>query len=196
MADAGLTPAQLASVYRFNGFYGRGDEGQGETIGLIEYALADEQAVSGYEACTGASLTVEYVPTGSPPKQTNAEVAADIEVVAALAPKATVVVYESNQAGTGPRTVAAGRFGHGGRRAARRHLLVLGLVRAGHGPGQFLLPVRGGSVRGGRHSGPDRPGRLGRQRLGGMRAGHGQQRPGRQRSRFRPHGHRRGRYGQ
>ena len=101
MADAGLTPAQLASVYRFNGFYGRGDEGQGETIGLIEYALADEQAVSGYEACTGASLTVEYVPTGSPPKQTNAEVAADIEVVAALAPKATVVVYESNQAGTG-----------------------------------------------------------------------------------------------
>jgi hypothetical protein len=101
IADAGLTPAQLASVYRFNGFYGRGDEGQGETIGLIEYALADEQAVSDYEACTGASLTVDYVPTGSPPKQTNAEVAADIEVVAALAPKATVVVYESNQAGTG-----------------------------------------------------------------------------------------------
>ncbi len=101
MADAGLTPAELAAAYGFNGFYSRGDEGQGETIGLIEYALADTQAVSGYETCTGASLTIDYVPTGAPPKQTNAEVAADIEVVAALAPKATVVVYESNQAGTG-----------------------------------------------------------------------------------------------
>ncbi|MGA3219155.1 MAG: S53 family peptidase, partial [Acidimicrobiales bacterium] len=101
MADAGLTPSQLASAYDFNGFYDRGDEGQGETIGLIEYALPDPQAVLDYEACTGADLTIDYVPTGSPPKQTNAEVAADIEVVAALAPKATVVVYESNQAGTG-----------------------------------------------------------------------------------------------
>ena len=101
MADAGLTPAQLAAAYGFNGFYSRGDEGQGETIGLIEYALPDTQAIAGYEACTGASLTIDYVPTGAPPKQTNAEVAADVEVVAALAPKATVVVYESNQAGTG-----------------------------------------------------------------------------------------------
>ncbi|MGO9657063.1 MAG: protease pro-enzyme activation domain-containing protein [Acidimicrobiales bacterium] len=101
MAAAGLTPSQLASAYGFNGFYDRGDEGQSETIGLIEYALPDPQAVSDYEACTGADLTIDYVPTGSPPKQTNAEVAADIEVVAALAPKATVVVYESNQAGTG-----------------------------------------------------------------------------------------------
>jgi hypothetical protein len=101
MGNAGLTPSELASAYGFNGFYSRGDEGQGETIGLIEYALPDTQAVSGYEACTGAALVIDYVPTGSPPKQTNPEVAADIEVVAALAPKATVVVYESNQAGTG-----------------------------------------------------------------------------------------------
>ena len=101
MANAGLTPSQLASVYGFNGFYNRGDQGQGETIGLIEYALGDSQAVSEYEACTGAALTIYYVPTGSPPTQTNTEVAADLQVVAALAPKATVVVYESNQAGTG-----------------------------------------------------------------------------------------------
>ena len=101
MADAGLTPAQLAAAYGFNGFYSRGDKGQGETIGLIEYALPDTQAILGYEACTGASPTIHYVPTDAPPKQTNPEVAADIEVVAALAPKATVVVYESNQAGTG-----------------------------------------------------------------------------------------------
>jgi hypothetical protein len=101
MAGNGLTPAQLQKVYGFSGFYDNGDEGQGQTIGLIEYALADTRAVSTFEACTGASLTVDYDPTSSPPRQKDAEVAADVEVVAALAPKATVVVYESNQQGTG-----------------------------------------------------------------------------------------------
>jgi hypothetical protein len=101
MAGAGLTPSQLASVYGFNGFYAQGNEGQGETIGLIEYALADTRAVSGFEQCTGAALTIDYVPTDTPPKETNPEVSADLQVIAALAPRATVVVYESDQSGTG-----------------------------------------------------------------------------------------------
>ena len=101
LANNGLTPAQLQSVYGLSGLYGGGYQGQGETIGLIEYALADTRAVTTYQACTGASLAVDYVPTGAPPRKTNAEVAADIEVIAAPAPKATVVVYELNQQGTG-----------------------------------------------------------------------------------------------
>jgi len=101
LANNGLTPAQLQSAYGLSGLYGGGYQGQGQTIGLIEYALADTRSVTTYEACTGASLGVDYVPTSAPPRTTNAEVAADIEVIAALAPKATVVVYESNQQGTG-----------------------------------------------------------------------------------------------
>ena len=101
MAGAGLTPAQLDTAYGFGGFDAAGDEGAGETIGLVEYALPDKQAIAPYEACTGASLTIDYVPTSSLPGNTDPEVAADIEVVAALAPKATVVVYESSQQGTG-----------------------------------------------------------------------------------------------
>jgi kumamolisin len=69
MAGAGLTSSQLASAYGFNGFYNRGDEGQGETIGLIEYALGDTQAVSQYEQCIGAALNVDYVPTATPPNK-------------------------------------------------------------------------------------------------------------------------------
>jgi hypothetical protein len=101
MAGVGLTPAQLDAAYGFTGFDAAGNEGLGETIGLVEYALPDKPAIAPYEACTGASLTIYYVPTTSLPTTTDPEVAADIEVIAALAPKATVVIYESSQQGTG-----------------------------------------------------------------------------------------------
>ncbi len=101
MAGQGLTPAQLDRIYGFSGFDQRGDQGQGETIGLIEYGLPDTRAVVNYEACAGASLSIEYVPTSSAPTQVDTEVAADLEVVAALAPKANVVVYEASLQGTG-----------------------------------------------------------------------------------------------
>ena len=101
LAGNGLSPAQLQNVYGLSGLYNSGYQGQGQTIGLIEYALADTRAVTTFEGCVGASLTVDYVPTSAPPRTTDAEVAADVEVIAALAPKATVVVYESNQQGTG-----------------------------------------------------------------------------------------------
>ena len=101
MANAGLSPAQLAAAYRFTGFYDRGDQGQGQTIAFIEYALPDRPAIAAFQACTGSALTVDYDPTTTPPTQIDPEVAADVEVIAALAPKATVVLYESNQSGTG-----------------------------------------------------------------------------------------------
>jgi hypothetical protein len=101
LASEGLTPAQLNGIYGFSGFDERGDQGQGETIGLIEYGLADTPAVASYEACAGASLSVQYVPTNSAPTQVDTEVAADLEVIAALAPKANVVVYEASMQGTG-----------------------------------------------------------------------------------------------
>ena len=100
MAGQGLTPAQLDTAYGLSGFDARGDQGQGETIGLIEYGLPDTSAIAGYEACTGATLSVDYVRASSAPTQVDTEVAADVEVIAALAPKASVVVYEASQQGT------------------------------------------------------------------------------------------------
>ncbi|HTT90555.1 MAG TPA: S53 family peptidase [Acidimicrobiales bacterium] len=101
MAGEGLTPAELNRIYGLSGFDQRGDQGQGETIGLIEYGLPDMKAIASYEACTGASLSIHYVPTSSAPTQVDTEVAADLEVIAALAPKANVVVYEASLQGTG-----------------------------------------------------------------------------------------------
>ena len=100
LSSEGLTPAQLDSAYGLSGFDARGDQGQGETIGLIEYGLPDTPAIAGYEACTGATLSIDYVPANSAPTQIDTEVAADVEVIAALAPKASVVIYEASQQGT------------------------------------------------------------------------------------------------
>ena len=91
----------LEEAYQLKGFYQLGDKGQGETIGLIEYSLADRAAINTFDACIGAPLTVYYDPTAQPPTQPQSEAAADVEVVAAIAPKATVQLYESNQSGTG-----------------------------------------------------------------------------------------------
>ncbi|HTW09032.1 MAG TPA: S53 family peptidase [Acidimicrobiales bacterium] len=101
MPYVGLTPAQLQSIYGFAPFYNDGDLGQGTTVGFIEYALADVPAIATFQKCVGSSVNVTYVTTSGPPTQVNSEAAADVEVIAALAPKANVVVYESNQAGTG-----------------------------------------------------------------------------------------------
>jgi hypothetical protein len=116
MAGAGMSPPELAAAYGFQGFYAKGDYGQGQTIGLIEYALADIPAISVFQSCVGSSLSVSYDPTASPPKQADSEVAADVEVVAALAPRANVVVYESDQSGTGlaPWELAVSGAGPGG----------------------------------------------------------------------------------
>jgi hypothetical protein len=99
--QVGLSPAELASAYGLSSFYAKGYQGAGQTIGLIEYALPDAAAISTFEQCVGASITVDYDPTSSPPSTVDPEVAADVEVIAALAPQATVAVYESSQAGTG-----------------------------------------------------------------------------------------------
>lgn len=101
MPAAGMTPSQLEQAYRLSGFYQRFDQGQGATIGLVEYALADTAAVAHYQACAGSEVQVTYDPSPSPPSQVDAEVAADIEVIAAMAPRARVVVYQSDQSGTG-----------------------------------------------------------------------------------------------
>lgn len=91
-----LTPSQLSAVYGLDGFYAHGQMGQGEAVGLIEYALADKAAIQAFQACTGSSATVQYIRTQPTALLVDPEVAADVEVVAALAPRATVDVYEGD----------------------------------------------------------------------------------------------------
>jgi len=91
-----LTPGQLSALYGFDGFYAHDQMGQGEVMGLIEYAEPDAAAVQAFQACTGSSVTVHYVRARATNVLIDPEVAADVEVVAALAPQATVDVYEGD----------------------------------------------------------------------------------------------------
>jgi hypothetical protein len=93
----GMSASQLDTAYSLGGFRADGDRGEGKTIGLIEYAYGDSNAPALYEQCSGAALTVNYLwDLAQPPSAPNPEIDADIEVVAAVAPHATVNVYEAS----------------------------------------------------------------------------------------------------
>lgn len=96
-----LTSAQLAEVYGLDGFYSRGDQGQGQTVGLIEYALPDKAAVTTFEACTGSTASITYLKAPDQPLLIDPEVATDIEVVAGLAPRANIDAYVGTSWGSG-----------------------------------------------------------------------------------------------
>jgi subtilase family serine protease len=93
-----MDPADLASAYKLSGFYAKSDNGQDQTVGLIEYDSFDQQAVSMWAQCLGISPTV-YVnadTTFPPPSSAQTiEATSDIETLMGLAPAANIAVYES-----------------------------------------------------------------------------------------------------
>ena len=100
------TATELASTYGLSSLYGGGRTGAGESIGLFElegYAAAD---VAAYQACYGTHVPITDVPVdGGALATTNpaGEATLDIEVVAGLAPGASIQVYLGpNDGGAGP----------------------------------------------------------------------------------------------
>jgi Pro-kumamolisin, activation domain/Putative Ig domain/Bacterial Ig-like domain (group 3) len=97
------TADQIASAYQFSNLYGNGDEGAGQTIAVYELEPNSTSDIAAYQSCYGTSTSVDYVPVdggaGSGPG--SGEAALDIEDVIGLAPKATVLVYQGPNNGTG-----------------------------------------------------------------------------------------------
>jgi subtilase family serine protease len=94
------TPDQIASAYQFSGLYAAGDFGAGQTIALTEYGEPYAPAdIAAYQACfnTHATLIKEPIEGGPGPYHgdTGEEAILDIDVVAGLAPAATILVYEA-----------------------------------------------------------------------------------------------------
>ncbi len=102
-----FTTDQLAQAYGLTSQYANGNFGQGETIGLYELAPYLSSDVATYDQCYGVSPTIKNVNIDGGPCaglsgsscQPDAEPTLDIEEIASLAPKATIVVYQSNQNG-------------------------------------------------------------------------------------------------
>jgi kumamolisin len=93
-----ITPTKARSGYNLTTDISDGYNGSGETIGLVEFSAYTASDVAKYNSnySLGASVpTVVKVSGGTTDKSGEVEDELDIEVANALAPKATVDVYEA-----------------------------------------------------------------------------------------------------
>lgn len=93
-----LTMNFWASYYGMTPLYDLGDLGQGQRIALLELEPNLPSDISAFESCYGVSTPVNYIPvdgglpSGSGPAS---EAVLDIDILAALAPGATIDVYQA-----------------------------------------------------------------------------------------------------
>ncbi len=102
--SGGWTFNQLAAAYGVDGLYRHGALGQGETIALFELEPFETSDIETFDSCYfGAAntaamlqrLSVLKVDGGVPPGPGSGEAALDVEDISALAPRATIDVYEA-----------------------------------------------------------------------------------------------------
>lgn len=92
----GYTANQIARAYGFAPLYQAGDLGQGQQVGLVEFAGFAQTDVQAYLACFGLRTQITMVPVGGGAKvgPGTSEATIDIEDLAGLAPDAGITVYE------------------------------------------------------------------------------------------------------
>jgi hypothetical protein len=95
---------EFADYYGMSQLYGLGDLGKGERIGLMEFEPDLPGDISAYEACYAISTPVNYISVdgGAGTGDGSGEAALDIEILAGLAPDATIDVYQA------PNTISEG----------------------------------------------------------------------------------------
>jgi len=105
----GYLANQIAQAYDVDPYYQEGDEGQGQTIALLELEPNNAEDIDAYQGCYGTNATVNYIAVdgginGSGTDTTDpgaGEAALDIEQIVGLAPKATIDVYQAPNTETG-----------------------------------------------------------------------------------------------
>jgi pro-kumamolisin-like protein/IPT/TIG domain-containing protein len=100
----GWTADQLASAYGLSSLYDAGRVGAGQQVGIFELAPYVPGDIAAYQSCFGTSASVTDVPVdGGATSGAIDEADLDIEVVAGLAPSASISVFSGpNNGGTGP----------------------------------------------------------------------------------------------
>jgi subtilase family serine protease len=107
----GYTVQQQAALYGLSTAWAAGDTGAGQTIGVYELSSFDTSDVNTYLSCYALTPTIDTVDVdGGPSTNDNAgdapdEATLDVEESAALAPGATIEVYQGTQSGAGPTDI-------------------------------------------------------------------------------------------
>jgi kumamolisin len=100
----GYLANQIAQAYGLDSFYANGDEGQGQTIALLELEPNKATDIDTYQGCYGTHATVNYIAvdgglngdgTTDTTDPGEGEAALDIEQIIGLAPQATIDVYQA-----------------------------------------------------------------------------------------------------
>ena len=101
------SPTAMADVYGYSRLLESGVRGQGVTVAVEEWEAPDPGAIAAYESCVGSQSKVTYVAgdTGaqeqpSPTNFVGVETAIDIEAIASVAPRASIIDYEGRDAET------------------------------------------------------------------------------------------------
>jgi hypothetical protein len=105
----GYLANQIAQAYQLTPFYQEGDEGQGQTIALLELEPNSANDIAAYQGCYQTHATVNYVAVDGGVSGTgidttdpgSGEAALDIEQIVGLAPRATIDVYQAPNNVTG-----------------------------------------------------------------------------------------------
>ena len=94
------TATQLAQTYGISSLYGQGRTGAGQTVAIFELEPYTASDIAAYQECYGTDVPVTDTPVDGGPDvlKQSGEAALDIEMVAGLAPGASIDVY------TGPDT--------------------------------------------------------------------------------------------
>ncbi|HEY5110880.1 MAG TPA: protease pro-enzyme activation domain-containing protein [Acidimicrobiales bacterium] len=114
--SVGFSVQQQANLYGLSSAWAAGDTGAGQTIAVYELANYDSSDVSTFFNCYGLTpvmttpINVDGGPIASDNTTVNGsappeEATLDIEEVAALAPSATIEVYQGTNVGNGPTDV-------------------------------------------------------------------------------------------
>jgi subtilase family serine protease len=101
-----LTYDQFADFYGLTQLYSLGDLGAGQKVAILELEPNENSDINSFKKCYGISKDgeVNYIKVdgGAGTGTGSGEAALDIETVAALAPKATIDVYQAPNTGDGP----------------------------------------------------------------------------------------------
>jgi len=93
------TPNQLQTAYNFTPFMQRGEQGQGQIVGLMEVDDYKDANIAAYQSCFGTNVPVSRVPVdgGTHPGIFEEEVELDMDVYLGMLPKLQqLLVYESD----------------------------------------------------------------------------------------------------
>jgi kumamolisin len=94
--DQTLTPADVAGAYGYNTLWQRGVHGENMTINLVETDGSDQDDIQNYFGCVHFKGHLSVVNIDGGPSDVEGESTLDIQMVAGLAPAASIVVYQTD----------------------------------------------------------------------------------------------------